>query len=332
MHDLDEYRIVIVEDDASWANRLYYALWSGLGGQIVVAQSMNQAISLADKRRRWTGLVIDAFLPCGDKTILAETPDILNYDAALAITIAFRRKFPGLPIIVWSGQGRNRVKEHISRILEMDRTLYVEKEDGCEEEIFGFFKKAKQLDIMAWEASSEGGSRTNDSVCGCLAGKSQEEDTQPVADFARNYEGLSGVGQYDVFLAHNSQDKSDVRTIAESLKQRGIRPWIDLEQIPPGCWFQDVIQAAIPAVKSAAIFIGPHGIGRWQAVELRTFVSQCVDQGLPVIPVLLPGVNDVPENLLFLRELNWVKFKNQLDEKEALDRLQWGITGKKVDW
>ena len=108
---------------------------------------------------------------------------------------------------------------------------------------------------------------------------------------------------------------------------RGLNPWLDVEQIPPGRWFQDVIQEAIPNVKSAAIIIGPNNLGRWQALELRTFIGQCVDKSIPVIPVLLPGVETVPDNLLFLRELSWVKFERSINEEEALDGLEWGITG-----
>lgn len=134
--------------------------------------------------------------------------------------------------------------------------------------------------------------------------------------------------EYDVFLAHNSQDKPQVEAIARELRRRGLNPWLDKQQIRPGQWFQDAIQRAIPAVKSAAIFVGPHGFGKWQAVELRAFISQCVETNLPVIPVLLPGVDNIPENMRFLKELKWVRFHNRIDDPEALRDLVWGITGK----
>lgn len=47
-----------------------------------------------------------------------------------------------------------------------------------------------------------------------------------------------------------------------------------------------------------------------------------------MIPVLLPGVDDIPKDMLFLKELNWVRFTS-LDDAQALDRLEWGITGKR---
>ncbi|MDJ0795339.1 MAG: toll/interleukin-1 receptor domain-containing protein [Calothrix sp. MO_167.B12] len=134
---------------------------------------------------------------------------------------------------------------------------------------------------------------------------------------------------FDVFLAHNSLDKPQVEVINEELKQRGLKPWLDKEQIPPGRWFQDVIQKAIPNVKSAAIFIGVKGLGKWQALELRSFISLCVEADIPVIPVLLPGVDNIPENLLFLQELHWVRFFEGVDEVDALNNLIWGITGEK---
>ncbi len=135
--------------------------------------------------------------------------------------------------------------------------------------------------------------------------------------------------EFDVFLAHNSKDKSDVKFIYKELKLRGLNPWLDDEQIPPGRWFQDIIQDAISKVKSAAIIIGRSGIGRWQVVEIRAFVSRCVEFEIPVIPVLLPGVDELPSNLLFLRDLNYVRFSKNLNEVDVLAALEWGITGKK---
>jgi hypothetical protein len=45
---------------------------------------------------------------------------------------------------------------------------------------------------------------------------------------------------------------------------------------------------------------------------------------------LLPGVEGIPEHLLFLKELNWVSFANGIDDVEALDKLESGITQQKL--
>jgi hypothetical protein len=52
----------------------------------------------------------------------------------------------------------------------------------------------------------------------------------------------------------NNQDKAAVLAVAAALKRRGLLPWIDVKQIPPGRWFQDVIQAGILKVRFTAIF------------------------------------------------------------------------------
>ena len=118
---------------------------------------------------------------------------------------------------------------------------------------------------------------------------------------------------FDVFLAHNSADKPQVREIARELKRRGLKPWLDEEQIAPGDLFQEVIQKAIPQIKSAAICIGLEGLGRWQVLELQALISQFVNKGSRVIPVLLPGVDKIPDNLLFLQQFNWISCES-IDE------------------
>lgn len=148
-------------------------------------------------------------------------------------------------------------------------------------------------------------------------------------DAARTLRRKVLADDFDVFMAHNSVDKPAIVELGRRLRVFGVHPWIDVEQIPPGRWFQDVIQAVIPRVRAAAIFVGSAGLGRWQALELRAFISACVERGLPVIPVLLPGASDLPQDALFLRELNYVRFIGNLGDEEALGRLVWGITGEK---
>ncbi|PZO20572.1 MAG: hypothetical protein DCF25_06425 [Leptolyngbya foveolarum] len=61
---------------------------------------------------------------------------------------------------------------------------------------------------------------------------------------------------FDVFLAHRSVDKPLIRKIYRALKARGLNPWLDEEEIPPGTSFQEELQQAIGRVKTAAICIG----------------------------------------------------------------------------
>jgi hypothetical protein len=143
-------------------------------------------------------------------------------------------------------------------------------------------------------------------------------------------QGKIATDDFDVFLAYNHVDVEIVEAVNAGLRERGLYAWLDVEQIPPGRWFQDVIQQVIPKIRCAAMFISRAGVGRWQELELRTFTSQCVERGIPVIPVLAGlRVSELPSGLLFLKELNHVTLSKEGVDSAALDSLEWGITGKR---
>ncbi|MBD3308821.1 TIR domain-containing protein [candidate division KSB3 bacterium] len=132
---------------------------------------------------------------------------------------------------------------------------------------------------------------------------------------------------FDVFMVYSAQDKAQVVTIAEKLSQQGLTPWIDIEQLRPGKHWRDNFLEAIFQAESVAMFIGPGGPEKWQMVELKSFIRQSIERGIPVIPVLLPGIDEVSEEWQFLEGVHGVNFKS-LEDTEALDKLIWGITGK----
>jgi uncharacterized protein (DUF433 family) len=131
-----------------------------------------------------------------------------------------------------------------------------------------------------------------------------------------------------VFLAHNSQDKPQVKIIADKLNQKGIKTWLDEEQIPPGVSFQEYIQQAIKDIDCALIFIGKKGVGRWQEYEILSFFTKLVESRIPVIPILLPGVHKIPDYLVFLNEINYVKFSDDIRDQNTINKIVWGITGR----
>jgi len=132
---------------------------------------------------------------------------------------------------------------------------------------------------------------------------------------------MSQAREFDVFVAYNSRDVSEVRLLVDDLKQRELKPWLDLDQVLAGRSFQDEIQNVIPRIKSAVICIGLGGLGKWQVEEVKAFIHQCVDRDIPVIPVLLRGVEIFPERLIFLRERNYVL----LNDVQSIDRIVQGI-------
>jgi nucleotide-binding universal stress UspA family protein len=132
---------------------------------------------------------------------------------------------------------------------------------------------------------------------------------------------------FDVFLCHNSEEKEDIRKIARELESCGVRIWLDEEQLRPGLAWQVVLEEQINTIETAAVFVGNSGIGPWQNLEIRAFLTEFVSRKCPVIPVILPGADTVPELPILLRQLTWVDFREK--PAKAMERLIWGITGTK---
>ncbi|MEH2102830.1 MAG: GUN4 domain-containing protein [Nostoc sp.] len=133
--------------------------------------------------------------------------------------------------------------------------------------------------------------------------------------------------QFDVFLAHNSQDKPQVRAIASYLKQRSLRVWLDEEQIYGGDTPYREIEKALCKSKSVVFVIGSSGPGRWQGnLELPIIVDLVINSNLRLIPVLLPGIKEIPAeaNYRFLRTKSWIDFKT-IDDNNALIMLYKSI-------
>lgn len=133
---------------------------------------------------------------------------------------------------------------------------------------------------------------------------------------------------YDVFLSYNSKDEPAVRQIADALLGRELVPWFAIAELRPGVPWPDKLEKAILKIPAAAVCVGNHGMGPWQKLEVRTCIRQMVESERPVIPVLLPGAPDKPEIGLFLRENTWVDLRQGFTA-DGLDRLVWGITGKR---
>jgi hypothetical protein len=133
---------------------------------------------------------------------------------------------------------------------------------------------------------------------------------------------------FDVFLSHNSLDKPAVEKLGRLLQNRGLTVWLDKWELVPGRPWQEALEEVITTTRSAAVLVGSEGIGPWQQPEMRAALSQFVNKGLPVIPVLLPNAPSRVDLPLFLANFTWVDFREGF-ANENLDRLVWGITGSK---
>lgn len=139
------------------------------------------------------------------------------------------------------------------------------------------------------------------------------------------------MARYDIFLSHNSKDKDIVEQLARRLRDKyDLKVWLDKWNLIPGEPWQEEIEKAPFDCKTAAVFIGPSGIGPWENEEMRVTLDARVNKKvLRVIPVLLPGAPDKETLKLpaFLARLTWVDFRAGLDDETAFYTLVCGIRG-----
>lgn len=139
---------------------------------------------------------------------------------------------------------------------------------------------------------------------------------------------MSTVKNFDVFLSHNSNDKPWVINLKESLKSRGLKVWLDSDEIRPGDRFIDALEKGIEESQCVAIVVSPEAMASgWVKEEYSRAMSLAQDkhQPLQLIPVLLRTA-ELPG---FLANRSWVDFRDGKVFEDALDRLVWGITGEK---
>jgi hypothetical protein len=118
---------------------------------------------------------------------------------------------------------------------------------------------------------------------------------------------------YDLFLSYNSSDHSIVETIAQKLRDQGLKTFFDRWYLTPGGRWRPKIEQALSSCTAVAIFVGPGEMGSWQQREVDAALDlQIKRPNFPVIPVLLPG-SEPP--LGFLRELTFLDLRT-----EALDK------------
>jgi WD40 repeat protein len=153
-------------------------------------------------------------------------------------------------------------------------------------------------------------------------------DTQRDREAARStLQGKIATKDFDVFLCHNSRDKTFVKQIGEKLKEEGILPWLDEWELRPGLDWQDLLEKQMKQIKTVAVFVGKSGLGPWQDSEIKAFLRKFVQLGCPVIPVLLSDTPKKPKLPLFLQSRMWVDFRQQ--EPDPVQQLLCGIIGRK---
>src|SRR5512132_2766003 len=135
----------------------------------------------------------------------------------------------------------------------------------------------------------------------------------------------------DVFLSYSRTDAPAVRKIQAYLKQAGLATFLDCDQLPAGQPWLSALEQAITRCAAVAVLVGPAGLGTWQQREVQLALDRQAEAeraGLPfpVIPILLPKVEDPPGG--FLRLQTWVDLRSDLADPTQLHLLLTGLRGQ----
>ena len=154
---------------------------------------------------------------------------------------------------------------------------------------------------------------------GCCSGSIGDMSKKPTESVVGDETDNEPVGEFDVFIAYNSEDVEEVLALSKKLKKDGITLWYDKENIYAGDIFPEEMEEAISKAKCGMIILGKNGFGKWQRKEYDLLYKRHVDAGISIIPVLLPGCSK--NELSFLDLHDHVSFNNNIDENKAYDKL-----------
>lgn len=132
----------------------------------------------------------------------------------------------------------------------------------------------------------------------------------------------------DIFLSYKSEDQPWVRTLKEDLVMRGVRVWLDADQIRPGDLFAKALEDGIAASSAVGLIVTPESIASgWVREEYYRALSLATKGELQLIPILLRKT-ELPG---FLSGRQYVDVTDPVQYERAVDKLVWpGITGRNV--
>jgi hypothetical protein len=125
---------------------------------------------------------------------------------------------------------------------------------------------------------------------------------------------------FDAFLSYHSGDADWVETLKTALESKGIRVWIDSEQIRPGDLFPGALARAIGSVRCVVLVLSPGSVASaWVEEEFNLALAR----RCRVIPTLIDDV----EPPGFIQGRSWVDFRDSEQFAAGLDQVVFGIRG-----
>lgn len=131
--------------------------------------------------------------------------------------------------------------------------------------------------------------------------------------------------KFDVFLSHTSHDKPWAIRLKDALQSRGLKVWLDRDEIRPGNLFIGDLENGLANSRAVALIVSPEALAsNWVIEEYHRALNLTHEKNLQLIPIILRKA-ELPG---FLANRSWVDFSDELTFNDNLGKLIWGITGK----
>jgi internalin A len=130
--------------------------------------------------------------------------------------------------------------------------------------------------------------------------------------------------EWDVFLCHSSKDKSLMNEIASDMKSKGIRYWLDQEQIETGDNIIDKITEGLLKSRNIAPCISAHQLrSGWSKNEYQSILGRVISGSTKqrVLPLILDNTidDDIP---LFLGNLKFERYNEPEQYQRFISTIQ----------
>jgi hypothetical protein len=133
---------------------------------------------------------------------------------------------------------------------------------------------------------------------------------------------------YDLFLSYKSEDRDLARRLKDDLERRGVRVWLDQDDIRPGDEFPDALQDGVQTSNKLGLLVTPESLrSKWVQHEIMRARQLEVKWKQKIIPLLFRD-SELPKSLDKCQQID---FRSEDDFARSVNKLVWpGITGKKV--
>ena len=93
---------------------------------------------------------------------------------------------------------------------------------------------------------------------------------------------------FDVFLSHNSRDKPWAVKLKTALESRGLKVWLDKDEIRPGDLFGEALEQGIAQSANVALIVSPEAAtSGWVKEEFNRALTLAIGGDIRLLPVIL---------------------------------------------